>query len=371
MSEATAPMISSTTPVVEQTTNLTPTFNPDDYELRWGLNPIQRDKILDPRTTGIIGRVPFCKWFPIRSFPTPREIHSIDWTQPKEGDVLVTAAEAQVEIEVSLGGKGVQQQVNWGFVSSFVGVRDAAMMEVVSQTLFPRLSTIREICDSLGLVCPIARICEATDELDYGSRESCPTCWSKWLGSDALTSYIDAVANTGMVVLERDSEGQLKERTVRPAVETLQQARMLAKEALRVGINSLKAQWETIASEYGNDKSGRKDITEFEHQYRKDLHQIRPQDRQVALVSQMATAINGGAAHAGGNSDAIDKLAATVNQLAQIVLADKMPQQPPTPQSAPQVVEPEGQTVDAAEENPANLSPGAQALKTKGGNKPK
>jgi hypothetical protein len=368
-----AVMTGSTTPVVEQTTNVTPSYDPADYEIRWGMNPIQRDKLLNPRATGIAGRVPFCKWFAIKAFPTPREIHTIDWSMPKEADTLVTAAEAQLEIEVALAGKGVQQQVNWGFVAGFLGERDAAVMEVISQTLFPRLSVIREVCANLGLACPISPICESMDETDYGERESCPSCWNKWLNSDALQQYIAAVANTGMEVLERETSGELKERVVKPRIQQLEDARMLAKEGMRVGLQSLRTQWDTIAAEYTNEKSGRKDITEFEHQYRKDLHQIRPQDRQVQLVSQVVRAARGENV-ATGDTSAIDKLVSTVDKLAQIVLADRQPQSErnaPVIASDPVIVNQVEDDTETGGQSDTNLSPGAQALKTqvKTGNK--
>ncbi|HXG86116.1 MAG TPA: hypothetical protein VNI84_19000 [Pyrinomonadaceae bacterium] len=282
-------------------------------EVRWAFNPVLRDKILNARECDI-ARVPFAKFFPIKTFSTPREFHTIDWTQPRETFVQITANEAQTSIEEALAGKGAQNRTDWGLKVGFLGERDTSKMEVISQTLLPTLSSIRAICEEYELKIPLSPVCEGSDELDYGARDTCVACWYKWLQSEALLAYIEEVSGSGMLVLERDPrDGNIKERTVRPSIEEFETARALVVDAFRAGIKTLEATWKNVADE--DEKGLRKDISEVEHGFRKDLHRNKPQDRQIAIVQQFAK--NAGL---GGQNDQISQIALTQEKTVDVLL---------------------------------------------------
>lgn len=288
-------------------------------EVRWGFNPVQRDKILDARNCGI-AKVPFARFFPIRSFKTPREQHSIDWTQPKEISEIVQAEEAQRFLEDALAGKNAQVPIDWGFRVGFFGVRDIALMEVLTQTVLPTLDTIRELCRDNDLVCPISDVCEGSDG-DFGTRETCVMCWNKWVNSEACEKYCEIVAAVGLPVTERDAKtGALSQRVIKPTFQDFQQALEIVRAGFRAGIASLQTQWRTIVKE--EEKNERQNITEFEDSYRKDLHENKPQDRQIAMVEKFAKASAG----ANNNQDVIAMLAQSQIQTNQLlgVVASKL-----------------------------------------------
>ena len=160
----------------------------DPYRVRWGFNPVQRNKILNARECGI-GEVPFGEFFPIRSFSTPKEHHSIDWTKPKETTEVVTADDAQYILELALAGKGAQDEIDWGFQTGFYGEDDAGKMTVISLTLSPDLSFIRAMPKHFkGVDTFIGNSCPGEDEFDQMRRETCPTCWAwRWVGTRSAT----------------------------------------------------------------------------------------------------------------------------------------------------------------------------------------
>ncbi len=282
-------------------------------EVRWGINPVQRNKILDARVTGI-SIVPFARFFPIRSFKSPRERHSIDWTQPREELEIIPAEEAQRAIEDSLSGKNAQVTTDWGLRVGFVGERDIAKMEVLTQTLLPALSTIRLICEDHGLAHPISDVCEGSDG-EFGERDTCITCWNRWINSTAIIEYAQIVASQGLPVTERDNTtGEHRNRIVRPTIDEMEAGLEMIQIAFRTGISSLQLQWETIVRE--SEKNERKPPTPFEDTYRRDLHANRPEDRQIALVERMARAT------AGNQAPATDP-----NLLAQLAQSTLMTQQ--------------------------------------------
>ncbi len=108
------PAIATEPIAVETTQASTPAYDPNDYEIRWGLNAVLREKQLNPRECGY-AFVPYARFFPIVSFSTPREVHSIDWTMEKELPYTVPAVEAERFFLEALAGEGIQETVNWGF----------------------------------------------------------------------------------------------------------------------------------------------------------------------------------------------------------------------------------------------------------------
>lgn len=259
----------------------------DSYEVRWGFQISQRDKPLNARECGL-SKAPFAKFFPIKSFETPQENHTVDEYKPRENVIIMPAGRVEASLMASLGGQGAQSQADWGLVTAFINETDAAKMAVISETLLPSLSRIREICDELNTQV-ISEVCEGSDDLDFGQRESCVSCYWKWLNSPVLAQHMENMAITGINVVERDTTtGEITERLVRPSIADLRMARDIALESGRRGVTQLEAIWRDIAGEYEKADGIRKDISEFEHGYRKDLHQSRPQDRQFALAREIA-----------------------------------------------------------------------------------
>ena len=345
---------------------------------RWGFNPMLRYQVVPFMETGQ-SVVPYAQWFPIRNFTRMQENHTTDETKPRELRVEVTAAEALASLRERLNGTGAQSQANWGFVWGFMDEFDAAKMAVISATLVPTLSEIRSIAQELGVPSPISQKCEGTDDLDIDVREHCPTCWLQWLRSEACTTYMNRVAASGREVGERAEDGSVSYRSVEVPIRDLETARSLMTEGFRVGLQQLSKQWGEIATEYSNPAMGRKDITDHEHTYRKDLHQVRPQDRQTQLVAEFAQNVVGGLS--GGGVGAVDmaqvlaQMAATQAQTNQILAKLAGGEiQPPTPTAeapaAPVEVEAQPTLVGeekGKEEDGATLSPAAKALKEKRG----
>ena len=310
-------------------------------EVRWGFNPVQRDKILDARLCGV-AQVPYARFFPIRSFRSPREKHSIDWTMPKEEIETIPAELAQREIEQSLAGKNAQVPQDWGLRIAFVGERDIAKMEVLTQTILPTLTTIREICADRGFISPITDVCEGSDDIT-GNRETCPTCWNRWVNSSAGQDYFEIVVAEGLPVTERDTQtSEIVQRIVRPTMDEMLNALQLVRESFRVGLATLRDQWEVIVRE--TEKNERKAPTMFEDLYRRDLHANRPEDRQIAMVEKFAKAQQGGNQ---GNADLLASLAQSQIQ-TQALLAAVLQNQQNVPVPAPAAVPSTDEQLNAA-----------------------
>jgi len=268
-----------------------PEVDTNSLEVRWGFQLSQRHKLMSSHECGI-SYVPFGKLFPIKTFFAPREYHTIDWTQPKENIVTISAAEAENYLMESLGGRGAQTRVNWGLMTGFLGDADSGKMALFNAILMPSLSRMREIGKTLGIPA-IENSCPGEDDLDYGERESCVSCALAWLQSKTLETYIDQCSQAQFQINEIDRQtGETVVRTYTPAARELRSAKALMLESARTGHASLRAQWNEIATEYEKADGVRKDISEIEHGYRKDLHQSRPQDRQINLAKAMAQGAN-------------------------------------------------------------------------------
>lgn len=259
--------------------------------IRWGFNGVVRGKVLDAYECGV-AEVPLAKFFPIDYFQRPEEVHSIDWTMDKERLVTRSADAAQSHISHVLSGANAQEyNVNWGCQYGFFFEEDSGKMEVISQTLLPTLSKMREICAEFKVSSPIGNTCQGEDDSDFGRRESCITCFHKWLKSEACLMYADYVAQNGMRVEEIDINGNLSERIIKPSIDEFDQAHKLALKAFQLGVPTLEKQWNQITAEW--DKGARKDISDTEHGYRKDLHQGKPSDKQETFAKNIASSISG------------------------------------------------------------------------------
>lgn len=301
----------------------------DPMETRWGVNTCVREKLLEGGRAGF-SVLPYGKFFPISRFTTPEEVHSTDPYIERERMVTKSAESVESYLKEMLAGLdayGIPEagKSDFGFRAGFYGELDASKMAVISATILPSLSTIRGICQELGLLNPIGAVCEGQDNMDFEDRQSCPTCWLRWLKSDACDAYIHYIAQTGMPVREI-SGSQEQSRTVRPSIKELAEAQSIALTSLQTGIASLAKDWLTISQEL--EKGERKDVNTFQHGIRKDLHEIKPQDRQLHVIREYGKAASGGnvPAVSGSVEQAIAMLANSQVQTATLLasIADKV-----------------------------------------------
>lgn len=348
-------------------TNPTP-LDTNPIEVRWGIQVVLRDKPLNAQECGW-HQAPFGHFRAIHSVDVPRENHTIDWTQPKERMVLSTAAEREAFIREAIGGAGAQNKVNWGFMTGFHGELDSGKMAVLSATLLPTLSEIRAISEEFG-VDVIGPVCEGSDDLDFGRREQCVTCWNRWIRSTVVDEYAARVVQHGREVHLRDPQtGNVQAIRISPTIAEFQKAKELMIESFRIGIPQLEKQWKEIAQEAETPGSGRT-VTDFENAYRKDLHRNQPEDRQLAITREALRGV-GQAAAGGSGSDALMaqlvqgqlKMGQAISDLAAIVRPD-LPQPPVAdePLSAIQAEEPVAFKVEATETVTEGLAPAAQAM---------
>jgi len=314
-----------------------PQVDTNSLEVRWGFQLAQRDKLMSSHECGI-SFVPFGKLFPIKTFFAPRENHTIDWTQPKENIVTIPASEAENYLMEALGGRGAQTRVNWGLTTGFLGDTDSGKMALFNAILMPNLSRMREIGEALGLPA-IERSCPGEDELDYNGRETCVSCGLAWLQSQTLDLYIDQCSQSQFTINELDRDtGETRERHFTPSAKELRDAKQLMTDSARIGHASLRAQWNEIATEYEKADGIRKDISDIEHGYRKDLHQSRPQDRQINLAKAMA---QGASQQSSGSNDELMRMLVQSNiELKQMVGQALAGGTVSAPASVPVIVEP-------------------------------
>lgn len=336
-------------------------------EVRWGIQAALRNKPMSAFECGI-AIVPFGRFFPIKSFGTKKENHTIDWTQAKEIDIIRNAAECELYLMEALGGKGAQNKTNYGLTVGFTGDTDVAKMAVISSAVLPKLSMIRVIGEELKAgPTGVSQVCEGSDDLDFGDREECPTCWLRWLQSPAIDAYLERVALQGMTVAVRNpSTGAIDERLVRPGIDELRTGKALAIEALKLGITQLEKDWRVIVGETGNI-NGRQ-VSDFEHMYRKDLHQNKPEDQQIAVARE---AFRGAAnAASGANDPRVDALLEAVGALVQLQTGGKKaapaaaaaPPPAPAPVQVPETTVEAAPAVEAKDEDPEAMAPAAAKM---------
>lgn len=290
----------------------------DPYKVRWGFNGVVREKFLNARETGI-GILPFAKFFPITSFNTVKEFHTTDDTQPKESMVTIPAAAAELELVRNLAGQNETIKVpDLGLKIGFYDEEDTAKLAVINSTL-PTLSQIRKICAENGWENPIGEYCPSEDEFDRDGRETCPSCWLEWLLSDAYAQYCTKVSKEGVPVKEFNPEiQQYSHRLVKVSVRDFETARDIMTDSVQTGLIALKRTWQGILKDVENEKGVQQDILEYQHGIRKDVHGIKPTDRQAVMVERSAQAFaNANQANNAGLNDALTQLAVAQKQIAE------------------------------------------------------
>jgi len=297
----------------------------DPMVVRWGFNGVVRDKYLEGNRAGFSG-LPYGSFFPLARFTTPEEVHSTDTAMERERLVTKTAESVERYLGEVIGGKDafgnqLENIANFGFEAGFYGELDVAKMAVISATLLPTLPQIRAIAGRLKMPQPISAKCEGTDTMDAGkTRETCPTCWAKWLDSPALDAYIAETSAIGREVDEFDpATGQSQTRMVAPTAEEFQVAREIAKNSIGTGLNALANIWAELATDL--EEGGSKGITAYQHGIRKDLHESKPQDRRMNEIREFArqSGNNGGNAPAADNSEILMMLAKSQAQTNELL----------------------------------------------------
>lgn len=342
----------------------------DPMVVRWGFNGVVRDKYLEGNRAGFSG-LPFGSFFPLARFTTPEEVHSTDETMERERLVTKTAESVEKYLGEVVGGRDargnpVDNVLNFGFMSGFYGELDVSKMAVLSVTLLPTLPQIRAIAARLKMPSPISAKCEGTDARDAGrERTGCPTCWLKWIQSPVVDAYIAETMASGRQVEEFDpATGENQTRTVAPSVEDFAAAKEIVTISLGTGLAAQHSIWAEIVTDI-EDKTI-KGATAYQDGIRKDLHEAKPQDKDMNRIREFAEASKGGNAPAADNSEILMMLAksqAQTNEMLAAILSQGKQvggMKLAATSEIPTIIAPE-----AAETVESNLAPAAQKMKAK------
>jgi hypothetical protein len=248
---------------------------------RWGFNPALRGVHIPPTRTGLPeSNIPAGVFIPHRTFQTPQENCTIDEYKEREFLATVTAQESEDAVREALEKMGYQ--------SLLYGVTDVSTVKVINKTVLPALSEIRELFAENS---PVKFKCDGEDELDYGEpREACASCHLDWLRSAACTAYLDQIADDGMTVRVRTDSGTRKV-TVKPNRAQLEDVRETVQKGLETYIKEASKQWAQTVSEIDNKK--RDKLTDEEHFLRKDLHRLKPDQKELGMVREFAQSVAG------------------------------------------------------------------------------
>jgi len=320
---------------VEQYTEplATPEGN-NPLEPRWYIQVCDREALVESFQFGF-PRAKYAEFGVAQVFHVPQEYHTTDDnpTLPKETMVQHTALDVEYRLKERFAGcddwgNPTLGKRDKGLQIGFVGEKDVAKMKVISDTLLPTLPRLIEISAEYGH--GEYQGCEGKDDLDFGERQACPTCWFEWINSDLCTAYMEAVSQTGRQVT--DAQGKMW--TVTPTMSELETARQIVANALRGGIRYLTTEWTTIASEIEKGTRDGLDMNGHQNTIRQDVHRIKPQDREMQLIKE---ATKGGGSD---NSELLTMLAKSqmeTNALLRQVVSKDIPGAPPsdTPVSDP------------------------------------
>lgn len=287
----------------------------DPMAVRWGFQCAVREKPVEGAkvsveqfgTGQIDATLPFGKFFKLAHFSIPEEIHSTDDDPnfPRERLVTKTAQSAERYLDAMLGGKTLEgqrdpQKVDWGLRFSFYGEDDLGKMAVISTTLLPSLPEIRQIAINHNTVSPIGDRCDGEDTVGFGERDSCPSCWAKWIESDLCAVFMREIVQEGRGVnITNVHTGLTEHSNIRPTLAEFEAAKNVIAQSLRYGIAANRQLWVTIANELENKK--RDAIDAYQDNVRKDLHATKPQDAQMAQITAVTRAVRGNDAPVMGN----------------------------------------------------------------------
>jgi hypothetical protein len=221
----------------------------------------------------------------------------------------------------------------------------------------PPLPRIRSIAQELGVPSPISQVCEGQDSMDAGKpRQNCPTCWFKWLQSPVVDAYIAHIAAVGRSVDEVDPvTGETEQRIVAPTVQELNVAKDLVLNSIGIGLSAQQTLWNEIATDV--EKREIKGVRPYQHGIRKDLHEARPEDKELSRIRTFAEANNERqSAPAADNSLVMERVVSVLDRIDQRL----------TKLEAPKTVNiAEGSETPAFVEPESNLAPAAQKMEAK------
>jgi hypothetical protein len=289
----------------------------DPMEIRWYINPIVRDKLIDNIQAGF-SWLEFGKFSQAKYFDIPEELHTIDDNPnlPREHMVRKSAESVQMYLESVAGGKTFNghpdpQKTNWGIQFAFYGEKDVAKMAVLDSVLLPNLSDARRHAAALGLTSPIGAKCPSEDPLE--DRETCPTCWLKWVESDACQARMAEIAAQGVPVEVYDrGTNETTTRVVAPSMAELESGRQVVLAALQTGLKAARETWNTVAVEV-REKS-RKAPDRYQDNIRKDVHADRPAEDQLNQIRELARVQNTGS---GDNSAVMERVVGVLDRIDQ------------------------------------------------------
>lgn len=256
----------------------------DPRLVRWGYNPGLRGVTLPTTQTGFQqAQVPVGELIPHRTFQTPRENCTIDEYKPREELITVLAEQSERFVMDALGDSGYR--------TVLFGVTDRALAKVIEKSVLPTLAEIREIFAELGPEgSPVPQQCPAEDEYDYGTpRSHCATCHLQWLKSAECLAYLQTVSEEGMKVRIAQADGPIEVKTIRPALVQLEEVRATFQDGIEAYIKSASRVWSTTIAEIKNEI--RQQINDEEHFLRKDLHKLAPDEKELALVRELAAGV--------------------------------------------------------------------------------
>lgn len=295
----------------------------DPLEARWAVQCGIRHKVIQAWRAGI-SQAPFGEFFPVRSFNTNEEFHTVDDNPnlPRETRVTITADAVQEYLYECIGGRDSSGQprsgaADFGINFGFRGETDSSKMQALSAVILPKLARIREIAQEYNVENPIGDVCPSTDAILGVNRDECPSCWAKWIDSDAFRAYTKAVLARGINVEEYDPKTRTSElRLITFSPNDVSNATHMATAALSTALATLRREWGILLAEL-DGKDSRKGLDVAQHRMREDLHAPKPADKQVEMIRQMTEANRGG----GDNSELMRMLIESQNQTRDLLAA--------------------------------------------------
>lgn len=223
----------------------------DPRMVRWGINPGSRDCNPPIRDTGI-SPLPVGHPFPITTFKKQIENCTTDENAPRTLDVTVPAEEAETAIALYLRGLG--------FKTFMHGEIDEDKMALYKEALLPSLAEINVKCPQ-------------TDEMDLGNRDYCPQCAYDFLVSE------DCKARIGEFAKQKDTNFDAREASI---------LRDTFISAYAEYLLTAREQWNGIVRDY--ETGLQTQIASQQHAVRKNIHEVKPADKQLKLVREFTEA---------------------------------------------------------------------------------
>jgi hypothetical protein len=224
---------------------------------RWIYNPGVSGVHVNARETGIIQEhVPHGVPIRLNSFDIMIENHTMEENEPLEKIKRISAKDAADAIKSKLEGKG--------FVEFWAGQINPEEMLKYWAAVHPRLADV-------GIVCPF-------NEEDLDPRQICPTCLYEW-----LTEQSDCTHTFEKNLAKHSFNGVKK--------EVAEDLRKILIGSLREYIQTGHNEWSALAAEYFSEDGKMKKFATAHHELRKNIHVMRPQDRELHRTAVLGEAM--------------------------------------------------------------------------------